>query len=57
MSDWLKRKDVCQRCFSGIDNDNDGNCATCFKLEDEQAHWLKKARFELEMVDIINREA
>jgi hypothetical protein len=49
VSDWLNRKDVCQRCFSGIDNDGDGNCATCAGMDDERAAWMKKTRLSLEM--------
>lgn len=49
MSDWLNRKDVCQRCFSGIDDDGDGNCGTCAKWDDNMAAWMKQTRQELEM--------
>lgn len=51
MSDWLKRKDLCQRCFSGIDDDGDGNCSTCARMGDKQAAWMKKTRFDMEMAD------
>lgn len=49
MSDWLNRKDLCQRCFSGIDNDRDGDCATCARLSDEDAAWMKKTRLNMEV--------
>jgi hypothetical protein len=49
MSDWLKRKDLCKRCFSGIDDDHDGNCATCAKMDDDTAAWAKKTRLKLEL--------
>lgn len=32
---------ICPRCQTGIDNDGDGNCATCAKLSDAQAAKLK----------------
>jgi hypothetical protein len=49
MSDWLKREDLCQRCFSGIDDDHDGNCPACAKLNDEDAAWMKRTRLRLEL--------
>jgi len=49
MSDWLNRKDVCQRCFSGIDDDGDGNCSTCAGMDNERAAWMKKTRLSLEL--------
>lgn len=49
MSDWLNRKDVCQRCFSGIDDDGDGNCSTCARMDDERAAWMKKTRLSMEI--------
>ncbi len=49
MSDWLKHKDVCQRCLSGIDDDHDGNCYVCARMGDEQAAWMKKTRLEMEL--------
>lgn len=49
MSDWLNRKNVCQRCLSGIDDNHDGDCATCASLNDEQAAWMKRTRLELEL--------
>jgi hypothetical protein len=48
-NDWLPRKDLCQRCFSGIDEDSKGNCTTCTKLSDDDAQWMKKTRFNLEL--------
>lgn len=49
MSEWLKRKDVCQRCLSGIDDDHDGNCPTCAKMNDDKAAWMKKIRLNMEL--------
>lgn len=51
MSDWLGRKDLCQRCFSGIDDDGDGNCSTCARMGDEQALWMKKTRLAMELAE------
>lgn len=31
------KKNLCQRCLTGVDNDHDGNCAFCAKLTDEEA--------------------
>lgn len=49
MSEWLNRKDVCQRCFSGIDDDGDGNCPMCAELEDKEAAWVKSTRLGIEI--------
>ena len=49
MSDWLKRENLCQRCFSGIDDDHDGNCPTCAGMDDENAAWMKRTRLRLEL--------
>lgn len=49
MSDWLKRKDLCSRCFSGIDDDHDGNCPTCASINDDKALWMKKTRLKMEI--------
>ena len=49
MSDWLKRKYLCQRCFSGIDDDHDGNCPSCANMDDEKAAWMKKTRLNMEL--------
>lgn len=51
MSEWMKRKDVCQRCFSGIDDDGDGNCSTCAHMGDKQAAWMKETRVKLEEIE------
>lgn len=51
MSKWMNRKDVCQRCFSGIDDDGDGNCSTCARMGDKQAAWMKEARVKLEEIE------
>lgn len=53
MSDWLKREDLCKRCYSGIDDDHDGNCHACAKLSDEQAAWMKSNRIGIEVGSII----
>lgn len=49
MSEWLNSKDVCQRCFSGIDDDGDGNCPTCATMTDQRASWMKKTRLAMEL--------
>jgi hypothetical protein len=49
ISDWINRKDVCQRCFSGIDDDHDGNCPTCANMDDDKAAWMKQMRLKLEI--------
>lgn len=51
MSVWLNRKDVCQRCFSGIDDDQNGNCVICAKMDAEEAAWMKKVRIKMEIVE------
>ena len=56
MSDWLSRKDVCQRCLSGIDDDGDGKCPTCNSVPDDGAVWMKKTRLMLETSGRLNRE-
>lgn len=48
MSEWLKRKDICQRCLSGIDDNHDGNCPTCANMDDEKAAWMNKIRLNME---------
>lgn len=53
MSDWLKRKDLCEQCYSGIDDDHDGNCPTCAKMDDEKAAWMKSTRIGMEVGFII----
>lgn len=49
MSDWLKRRDVCQRCLSGIDDDHDGNCPVCARMDNETAAWMAKTQLKLEI--------
>lgn len=49
MSQWLARKDLCQRCFSGIDDDHDGNCHACAKLSDGDSAWMKQTRLRMEL--------
>lgn len=49
MSDWLNRKYLCQRCFSGIDDNHDGNCPTCASMDDDKAAWMKKTRLKMEI--------
>lgn len=55
MSDWMNRKDVCQRCFSGIDDDKDGNCPTCAVMNDDMAAWMKQTRLGIEMQGAADR--
>jgi hypothetical protein len=57
MSEWMNRKDLCQRCFSGINDDHDGNCPTCADMDGDEAAWMKKTRLNLEVFDKLNREA
>jgi hypothetical protein len=52
MSNWLLRKDLCQRCFSGIDDDGDGNCGLCARLSDNEAQFMKMTRFNLELAEL-----
>lgn len=49
MSYWLKHKDLCHRCFSGIDVSKKGNCSTCESLTYEQAAWMKRTRLAMEL--------
>ncbi len=36
------KKDLCQRCLTGIDNNHDGDCAFCHKLTDEEAANMRR---------------
>lgn len=45
----MNRKDLCHRCFSGIDDDGDGNCFTCAKIDDKIAALMKKTRLIMEI--------
>lgn len=47
MSDWLNRKNLCQRCLSGIYHDKDGNRVICANMDDENAAWMKKVRLQM----------
>lgn len=56
MSDWLRREDLCQRCFSGIDDDHDGNCPSCAGWDDEKAAWMKRTRLKMELTGDVQEE-
>jgi hypothetical protein len=56
MSNWLNTKDLCNRCFSGIDDDHDGDCPTCAEMDDHKAAWMKQTRFNLEMLKTLETE-
>ena len=49
---WLNRKDVCQRCLSGVDDDHDGNCAVCARMDDETALKMKATRLRMEVAGL-----
>lgn len=56
MSDWLNHKYLCPRCLSGIDDDHDGNCPTCASMDDVKAAWMRKTRFNMEMLGKLETE-
>ena len=35
-------KQWCRRCWSGVDDDGDGDCAICARLSDEEAALLAR---------------
>lgn len=56
MINWMNRKGICSRCFSGIDDDHDGNCPACANMDDKKAAWMKRTRFNMEMAGKLNME-
>lgn len=49
---WLNRKDLCPRCLSGIDDDHDGNCAVCARMDDKEALFMRTTRLRMELVGL-----
>lgn len=57
VDNWLLNKDACQRCMSGIDDDHDGNCATCAKMSDETAKFMRDTRVRMELGDMMRQRS
>lgn len=38
----FNKNNLCHRCLTGIDNDNDGDCAFCHKLTEAEAANMRR---------------
>jgi hypothetical protein len=51
----LETPDGCARCFTGIDDDHDGNCGRCARLVDRDVAKLRIDKLAL-VAELVNQE-
>lgn len=52
----FNKKDLCQRCLTGIDDDHDGDCAFCHKLMDVEAANMRRIVLQMTIHEIEARQ-